>query len=255
METKKCSKCGLLKEVCEFHKCSKTKNGFRSKCKLCVNEYSKNYSKNNRKIRNEIQKKWRDENQEKIKNYRKKYYNENPDKFIKISVEYRKKNPEKVKKTLKKYYYNNLEYHKKRIKLWSEKNKEHRKKYQKLWKNTNKKNITEYKLNRYKNDPLYRLTINCRSRINSFLKTKNMTKNNKTFEIVGCEPKELKMYLEKQFKNGMTWKNRNEWHIDHIIPLSSAKTEKNVINLCHFTNLQPLWVKENLEKSNKILKT
>jgi hypothetical protein len=82
-----------------------------------------------------------------------------------------------------------------------------------------------------------------------------MTKNNKTFEIVGCEPKELKMYLEKQFKNGMTWKNRNEWHIDHIIPLSSAKTEKNVINLCHFTNLQPLWVKENLEKSNKILKT
>jgi hypothetical protein len=71
--------------------------------------------------------------------------------------------------------------------------------------------------------------------------------------MVGCSPVELKMYLEKQFENGMTWDNRNEWHIDHITPLSSAKTEKDVINLCYFTNLQPLWVKENLEKSNKIL--
>ena len=81
-----------------------------------------------------------------------------------------------------------------------------------------------------------------------------MTKNNKTFEMVGCDPTELKMYLEKQFENKMTWQNRDEWHIDHIIPLSSANTEEEVLKLCHYTNLQPLWIEENLKKSNKLKK-
>jgi hypothetical protein len=52
----------------------------------------------------------------------------------------------------------------------------------------------------------------------------------------------------------MCWENRNEWHIDHIVPLSSAKTEDEVYGLCHYTNLQPLWAKDNLQKSNKLLK-
>lgn len=51
----------------------------------------------------------------------------------------------------------------------------------------------------------------------------------------------------------MTWENRNEWHIDHITPLSSAKTEEELYKLCHYTNLQPLWAEENLKKGNKII--
>lgn len=53
----------------------------------------------------------------------------------------------------------------------------------------------------------------------------------------------------------MNWDNRGlyGWHIDHIIPLSSAKTEEEVYKLCHYTNLQPLWAKENLSKGNKII--
>jgi hypothetical protein len=81
-----------------------------------------------------------------------------------------------------------------------------------------------------------------------------MSKKNKTFEIIGCFPKELKEHLEKQFSNGMTWENRNEWHIDHIIPLSSANSEEEVYKLCHYTNLQPLWKEDNLKKSNKLIK-
>jgi len=52
----------------------------------------------------------------------------------------------------------------------------------------------------------------------------------------------------------MCWENYglNGWHIDHIIPLISAKTEEEIYKLCHFTNLQPLWWYENLEKRNKI---
>ena len=50
----------------------------------------------------------------------------------------------------------------------------------------------------------------------------------------------------------MNWENRNLWHVDHIIPLSSAKTEEELVKLCHYTNLQPLWAEDNLKKSNKI---
>jgi hypothetical protein len=51
----------------------------------------------------------------------------------------------------------------------------------------------------------------------------------------------------------MNWSNRKEWHIDHIIPLSSAKTEEELLKLFHYTNLQPLWANDNIKKSNKIL--
>ena len=70
---------------------------------------------------------------------------------------------------------------------------------------------------------------------------------------MGCSPLQLKEHLEKQFTNGMCWENRSKWHIDHIIPLSSAKTEDELYNLCHYTNLQPLWAVDNLKKSNRIL--
>ena len=51
----------------------------------------------------------------------------------------------------------------------------------------------------------------------------------------------------------MTWENRNEWHIDHIIPLDFATNEEEILKLNHFTNLRPLWEGDNLSKSNTIL--
>jgi hypothetical protein len=74
-------------------------------------------------------------------------------------------------------------------------------------------------------------------------------------EIVGLSSEELKIYIESKFLEGMTWENYglHGWHIDHIIPLSSVKTEDEIIKLCHYTNLQPLWAKDNLSKHNKII--
>jgi hypothetical protein len=69
--------------------------------------------------------------------------------------------------------------------------------------------------------------------------------------IVGVSPNELKRHLESKFTEGMTWNNRGYfgWHIDHIIPLWSAKDDDSKLNsLCHYTNLQPLWRKDNLNK-------
>jgi hypothetical protein len=61
-------------------------------------------------------------------------------------------------------------------------------------------------------------------------------------------------HIEGKFKDGMNWDNhtRDGWHIDHIIPLSSAKSVEELESLCHYTNLQPLWAKENIIKSNKL---
>jgi hypothetical protein len=103
-------------------------------------------------------------------------------------------------------------------------------------------------------DPLFKLIKYSRNRLKQFLKTKNIYKNNRTFDIIGCSPEFLKGYLEDKFTEGMSWELMGKHiHIDHKIPLSSAKTEKEIYKLCHYTNLQPLWSVDNLKKSNKIL--
>jgi hypothetical protein len=73
---------------------------------------------------------------------------------------------------------------------------------------------------------------------------------------LGCSSwDELKNYLEKQFTCGMNWENMGEWHIDHIIPCSSFDLTniEQQMKCFHYSNLQPLWAKDNLSKSNKIL--
>ena len=64
---------------------------------------------------------------------------------------------------------------------------------------------------------------------------------------------ELKEHMERQFIKGMNWENRDQWHIDHIIPLATAQCEDDVIRLNHYTNLQPLWAEDNLSKGSKII--
>lgn len=114
-----------------------------------------------------------------------------------------------------------------------------------------KKNGTWMK--KYNSDPIFRMNHNVRCRIREFLTEKKIRKKNKTGEIVGCSKLELMSFLEKKFKDGMSWNNYGEWHIDHIIPLSSAKSEEDILKLCHFTNLQPLWRNENFKKGKKII--
>jgi hypothetical protein len=70
--------------------------------------------------------------------------------------------------------------------------------------------------------------------------------------IIGLSPNAFKRYIEKQFKPGMSWDNYGEWHIDHIIPLSIARSEIAAIRLNNYTNLRPLWAVENQAKGGKI---
>lgn len=82
----------------------------------------------------------------------------------------------------------------------------------------------------------------------------NVDKKEYTVKYLGCSLEFFKNYLESKFKEGMTWNNYGlyGWHIDHIIPLCHAKTEDELYELSHYTNLQPLWASENLSKNGKL---
>ena len=151
-----------------------------------------------------------------------------------------------VQNNLKKYNEYQEKYHR-------ENTQRHREKSNEYYKN-NREKVFDYYKKKYKEDFLYRLKHNLRCRINLFLKKKNITKRNNTYDIIGCSPTFLKEYIQNKFTEGMTWDLiGNAIHIDHIIPLSSAKTEDEIYKLCHYTNLPPLWAKENLQKNNKLI--
>lgn len=125
------------------------------------------------------------------------------------------------------------------------------------WDKKNKKYLNikkaEYKKNRYSNDIIFNLKERCRSRTRAFFKWKGKTKSKTTEELLGCDWETLKIHIECQFVDGMNWDNRDLWHIDHIIPISSAETEKEVYVLSNYKNLQPLWAEDNLKKGSKHL--
>jgi hypothetical protein len=122
------------------------------------------------------------------------------------------------------------------------------------------KNRRAYRARQYKENPQFKLADNVRKRIVRYLKGINGRKFGKTNELLGCDWKFLKKHLTDQFYNQkktnkeMSWNNYGKWHVDHIIPLSSFDltiVEKQ-FTACHFSNLQPLWAKDNLEKNNRL---
>jgi hypothetical protein len=136
--------------------------------------------------------------------------------------------------------------------VWRNKNREKYRLKQQSWITAHPeqhlKNQREYKQNRTKTDLLYKLKRRIRSRLGR-IKFNNSTR---TTDWLGCSIADLKIYLENKFQAGMTWNNYGQWHIDHIIPLASAIDEQETLKLCHYTNLQPLWAKDNLSKGNNL---
>lgn len=114
------------------------------------------------------------------------------------------------------------------------------------------KQQNEYGKNKYRTDKKFALKKNLRDRLSKALKAKNWKKNTKFSQYIGCSLDELKNHLEKQFTQGMTWENYGEWEVDHIKSLGNSKTEQEMYERSHYTNLQPLWRLDNIKKSNKI---
>lgn len=160
---------------------------------------------------------------------------------------------------------------KERATMWSLNNKEHRKEYLKNyqkenresikrnrkeylinWREKNRKYTTEYHVRKRKENPMLRLKHNLRNRLNLAFRCKSWKKGLGTELLLGCSFDEARKHIENNFYKDMTWGNYGKWHLDHMIPLSSAKNEEEMIKLCHYTNLQPLWASDNISKGNKI---
>jgi hypothetical protein len=179
-------------------------------------------------------KNWRLNNPEKSKLLRKK------EKQSEAVIEYRKS--QKYKETMRLYRLNNRE------KINKYKRENYRK--NKHFKRIQDKKYYNKKIN---SDPVFKFKCRIRTRLYQFFKTRGLKKYTSTANLIGINYKDAFLFIEKKFKNGMTWDNYGKWHIDHIIPLASAKNIEDITRLCHYTNLQPLWADENIEKNDKIL--
>ena len=213
-------------------------------------EYMKIYNIKNKEKIKEVNKIYSIKNKEKLK----KYYKDN---YEKNKVKINEKNKQKYIKKIKIY---KIQYRKLFLYLeknWIKNKKEMRSRneYYNEWYQNNKNYIKEYNKKKYHNNIQYKLMVDYRNRMNLALKQNK--KRNHTIEYLGCSLEEFEKYLESKFLPDMNWKNYNlkGWHKDHIIPCDSfdLQNEEELKKCFHYSNFQPLWAKENISKSNKIL--
>lgn len=163
---------------------------------------------------------------------------------------------ESVKKAASKQRAKNPEKHKLSNKRWRERNPDRHTQNAKDYYQKNKKHANEVKRKRRaarrKEDPLYAFECNIRSLVSQSFRDRGYSKKSKTKDIIGCDLSFFKIHIESQFVDGMNWLNRGQWHIDHIIPLASAKSQEDIVRLNHYTNLRPLWALDNLKKGAKV---
>ena len=177
----------------------------------------------------------------------KKLYQKDKDRILQRNKNYYKDNKELILEQKKERFEENKE-------SLSEAKASYNKDYYKKNKTKINKQNASYAKQREIEDPFFKAKKNIRARAYSCFKNK-YPKSKKSLELIGCPWENLREYLEMQFIEGMTWDNYGfyGWHVDHIIPLASAKTIEEVEALCHYTNLQPLWAEDNLKKGDSII--
>lgn len=232
---KKCIKCDKHKVLSDF-KMRLGTGKYRNSCKECDKLYfSTRYA----------------ENIDNIKEQRRLKNAENPEKNRQRVKDWKVNNPEKVKA--------NRERQKERNKT-PERRAILAKKASK-WRSNNPDKMKKIK-KKQRNRIEVRIADNLRKRLK--IAIKNGQKKGSAIKDLGCSIEELKFYLKKQFYSNketgemMTWDNYGfyGWHIDHIKPLSNfdLTNEEQIKIASHYNNLQPLWAKDNLTKSDKIIK-
>ena len=115
----------------------------------------------------------------------------------------------------------------------------------------NRETVRAYYRERRASDPLFAIKTRYRGLLTKAVNRGGFTKRSKSMQILGCDWDALKVHIERQFTNGMSWARIGEIHIDHIIPMVTAKNEDDVIRLSNYMNLRPMWARENLQKSGK----
>ena len=219
-----CSKCKQEKECVKSRPdCKDCQKQYREANKSAIAEWNKQYREANK----EAIKKYREANKKAIAEKQKQWYEAKKQDVLRQRKQYYKSNKETIAERKKQY------------------------------RQANKETINKRFNNRFKIDPIFKFKSNVRGLIyHSFKRgTNQFSKKAKTEQILGCKIEEFRKYIHAKFKKGMSFDNHGQWHLDHIVPLSIAATEEEIIKLNHYTNFQPLWAEENLSKSDKIIET
>jgi len=188
-------------------------------------------------------------NKEKLAIKSKIYYEDNKERTLARQKKYTENNKDKVLSYQKEYYKSNKEIVLARQKEYSIQHADQIKEY----KQKNRKNIDKQNAGRHKErcltDPEFALKTKLRKAVcRSFTRIKQ-NKPADTLTLLGCTWEEARAHFESLFQEGMSWENHGEWHIDHIRPVASfSLNELKLMN--HISNLQPLWAKDNFEKSD-----
>jgi hypothetical protein len=271
---KTCTLCKTEKPFEEFSKRKDQKDGLHFWCRPCLKiKKAESYQKNRDKALAAMAE-YRKANPEKVaaakkaayqkkpEHYKAKHrerYLADPEPFIARSGARYESKREQILAYGKEYRELNREKIRVRAAAYREKNREKLNARQIERQRANRESFNayqlQYRLNRYKTDPLYALQMTCRRRILCAMQKGGYKKSTKTEALLGCSFEEFKAFLEAKFLPGMTWENRGKfgWHIDHVVPLSSAKDRDEMEKLCHYTNMQPLWAKDNHAKGAKML--
>ena len=243
-ETKICTKCKIEKQLLCFH-LEKRRGGYRAICKECHSALAKE---------------WRDANTDRQSETSRSWYENNKERKANRARLLRNSDKEAARRKEREKYARNKQRINKYQALWRAKNKEGLNKVRSKWIESNREKIREQGrivAKKRRSTPNGHLNANVSGAISASLRG---NKNGRSWEtLVGFTLNQLKVHLEKQFVDGMTWENYGpEWHIDHIIPKSVFNftiPEHIDFKRCwSLKNLQPLWAKENLVKYNKLEK-
>lgn len=270
---KTCTLCNTEKPLTEFSKRKDRKDGLHFWCKSCLKvKKAESYQKNRDKALAKMAE-YRAANPEKVAAAKKAAYAKKPEQYRARAAKRYSEDPGPYKNRAGVRYSTRKEEVLSRAKAYREKNRERIRVRAAVYREKNRTEISartiqrqkdnrdaynayqlSYRLTRYKSDPLYALQMTCRRRILCAMQKGGYKKSTKTEVLLGCSFEEFKAYLEGLFSPGMTWENRGKfgWHIDHIYPLSSAKDAAELEKLCHYTNMQPLWAKDNHSKGAKM---
>lgn len=231
-------------------------------------EYSNRYYKENKARLKIIQDEWKKKNPDYHKAYKKKniasckkhqkkYYAKKKAEKLKEARRYYKENPSELMRLDGKDWNirfavmskkQKSDFDKLRRELASAKQKA---RYQEKKIALSKKRITKVKTKN--NDSLRKITIELRKRTIHSIKRTRWVKNGGSEALLGGSLQEVRNHIESLFYSGMKWDNHGVlWHLDHVIPLSTAKDKDHLIGLCHHLNLQPLLADENINKSDKM---
>lgn len=253
---KKCSCCKVEKDKSDFTKNKSNSDGLEIYCKPCRKVKKQESYLRNRDVNLLRQKLYREANPEKVSEVKKLSRLKKIDQYKERAKAYRIANKESLLKSEKIYREINKDVIKARNSKYKSKNRialsQKQSKYQKLNANMLNAYRRQYIKQRRSTDRMFAVKLNMRTRFKFELAKRGEERSIKANEYLGCSWVFLRDYLAQKFTDGMSWNNYGEWHVDHIMPLASATTRGDLIKLCHYSNLQPLWAFDNLSKGAKI---